>query len=440
MTPVICDMLDYTECDTYIEPFGGGARVLLNKPRHPVEIYNDASAGLCAFMRCMSKPELAQEVISQLYDTEYSPEKFYAAVQTRNKNEHDMFAKLKRPFRQLKRYLSELDRKYSTPQITGYIMQVRRNINTYREKIDFAPLTALIQCGSLSEDEKTILEYFAEDIKELLNCISPVYESIVENEFETVFENVVNAYIERLTGKLKSLEGSTDSKDTERMARLQKDIQLIRAGTPPKVIKKKIDDECERRIYDMACERVTNTHDAVSFIEDNENVDDVSLAVATWIVYTMSRDGMGLAFSPQKFKSQEQYHTRISRLYEVAERMEGVEVSQVGALLYLNECDWLTDEKVCAYLDPSYLDPVDEQKNLGGTYKLSSDYDDHELLLKKITAESVKAKIVISNYDVPLYNKYLKAPTWKKYEFDTTTSVGGVVGNYRKEVIWKNFD
>ncbi len=32
MAPLICDLLDYDTTDIYIEPFGGGARTLLNKP------------------------------------------------------------------------------------------------------------------------------------------------------------------------------------------------------------------------------------------------------------------------------------------------------------------------------------------------------------------------------------------------------------------------
>ena len=107
LAPVICDMLDYSHANIFIEPFGGGARVLLNKPRHPVEIYNDASAGLCAFMRCMSDPQTAREVIRRLYDTEYTPETFYAAVRLRNLEEDDYFEEVKRQFKQ---YLSELNK------------------------------------------------------------------------------------------------------------------------------------------------------------------------------------------------------------------------------------------------------------------------------------------------------------------------------------------
>lgn len=49
MSSLIVDMLDYNNTDIYIEPFGGACRVLLNKPRHREEIYNDFGAGLYSF-------------------------------------------------------------------------------------------------------------------------------------------------------------------------------------------------------------------------------------------------------------------------------------------------------------------------------------------------------------------------------------------------------
>ena len=63
LAPIICEMLYYAHTDIFIESFGGGAHALLNKPRHLVEIYNDASEGLCAFMCCMSDPEKARKVV-----------------------------------------------------------------------------------------------------------------------------------------------------------------------------------------------------------------------------------------------------------------------------------------------------------------------------------------------------------------------------------------
>jgi site-specific DNA-adenine methylase len=39
MARFISELLDYDTTDCYIEPFGGGGSVLLNKPRHIYEVY-----------------------------------------------------------------------------------------------------------------------------------------------------------------------------------------------------------------------------------------------------------------------------------------------------------------------------------------------------------------------------------------------------------------
>lgn len=428
LAPVIRDMLDYANTEVFIEPFGGGARVLLNKPRHPVEIYNDASAGLCAFMRCMSDPQKAQEVIYRLYDTDCTPETFYAAVKLRNEEEDDYFAELKRQF---KHYLSLLSKKYSAPDMVENFQLLRQSINKCTVQMDWSPLQRLRVSGALAEPEVAQLTRFQEETEDFLTLFRPIYEDVREKEAETIARTLADDYLQELSAKAAKLSTETDAKKIDQKAALENRITALRAGKPEAIDRKHLEKQAMQRLYQSAYSHTLNNHET-SF------VDDVRLAAATWIVYTMSRDGMGTAFSPQKFKTTEQYHAQIGRLYEVAERMSGVQVSQSGALLYLMECSYLNDPRACFYLDPSYLDPENEQKNLGSVYKLSSDYANHELLLKTIC--NAKAKIVLSNYDVPLYNTYLQAPQWKKYEIDTRTSVGGKADNYRTEVIWKNFD
>ena len=76
MAHFIADRLDYMHSDVFVTPFGGGCRVLLNKPRHPIEIYNDFSSGLCALMRVLSQRDTAIELIQRVMDSEYSREQF----------------------------------------------------------------------------------------------------------------------------------------------------------------------------------------------------------------------------------------------------------------------------------------------------------------------------------------------------------------------------
>ena len=77
MAPFIVDRLNYDDSDIFVTPFGGMCRVLLNKPRHEVECYNDYSSGLTALMRMLSNPVKAVEFIHRLEDeTTYSEEEF----------------------------------------------------------------------------------------------------------------------------------------------------------------------------------------------------------------------------------------------------------------------------------------------------------------------------------------------------------------------------
>ena len=308
---------------------------------------------------------------------------------------------------------------------------LRQNINKCTVQMDWSPLQRLRVSGALTETEVAQLTRFQEETEDFLTLFRPIYEDVREKEAETIARALADDYLQELSAKAAKLSTETDAKKIDQKAALENRITAFRAGKPEAIDRKRLEKQAMQRLYQSAYSHTLNNHET-SF------VDDVRLAAATWIVYTMSRDGMGTAFSPQKFKTTEQYHAQIGRLYEVAERMSGVQVNQSGALLYLMECSYLNDPKACFYLDPSYLDPENEQKNLGSVYKLSSDYANHELLLKTIC--NAKAKIVLSNYDVPLYNTYLQAPQWKKYEIDTRTSVGGKADNYRTEVIWKNFD
>lgn len=52
MAHFIVDRLNYDDSDIFLTPFGGMCRVLLNKPRHKDENYNDYSPGLNALMHC----------------------------------------------------------------------------------------------------------------------------------------------------------------------------------------------------------------------------------------------------------------------------------------------------------------------------------------------------------------------------------------------------
>ena len=80
----IAELLDYGNTNIYIEPFGGAASVLLNKPTHGTEIYSDVSRGLVALMTYLSDPDKAPELIDCLYVTVYSVDCFNECMEYRN--------------------------------------------------------------------------------------------------------------------------------------------------------------------------------------------------------------------------------------------------------------------------------------------------------------------------------------------------------------------
>ena len=194
----------------------------------------------------------------------------------------------------------------------------------------------------------------------------------------------------------------------------------------------------------------------------------------------MSRDGMGKVFSESKFRSTEQYHKRAESLFACAERLEGIEVQQIDAFMFFRKGtelmedekttyqaigDWLNNPSVMMYLDPSYIQPESEREalegidwqrvdclsnavkekyqgqkepaNLGEIYARSFNYEEQENFLRLIC--NAKCKILISNYDLLLYDKYLTLNGWQRTEFLTSTSVGSRAGNDRTEVIWWNY-
>ncbi len=341
-------MLDYDHTDIYIEPFGGAASVLLNKPTHGIEIYSDVSRGLVALMTYLSDPDKAPELIDSLYDTVYSVDCFKECLEYRNsvddnflKAEHAKVLKRRKAF-------------------------ARKIINRIKKAELFDKL------NSLSGDSQ----------------IKFIKEEIVANP--DIFK--------------------------------ESDIQLVQS----------FDDDI-----------IGNTLLSMDSFDLNENTgsihdapDPLKLAVSTYVVYSMSRDGMGTFFSASKFRSSEAYYKQVDRLYRVAERLNGVQVvGAVSALTYLLKESYLNDPRAMFYIDAPYLSADEDERNLGVCYKGQMELSDHQLLLETIS--NSKAKFLISNYDTPVYNKYLG--DWTKVMIDTVTGVGSKKDNRRIECLWNNY-
>jgi hypothetical protein len=208
--------------------------------------------------------------------------------------------------------------------------------------------------------------------------------------------------------------------------------------------------------------------------KDNEkDIEDIDLAVATYVRFMQSRDAMGQVWSNAKFKTQDDYYKQMPRLYDVADRLEGVHVSQIDAFhFYHSNIDVITNmvnglssvqrndlyekvkskanidnyvnmaknsywnhfisnPKVMMCCDPSYIDPVSERKYLGLLEDVKNGKITKEQAMKKrpkdlggpyaasFTYEDheafvraiyqAKCKMIVCNYDLVLYNTYLNA-------------------------------
>lgn len=65
--------------DTYVEPFGGAAGVLLQKPRVYAEIYNDLDAAVVNFFRVLRDPFMRARLIEKVMLTPYARDEFIDA-------------------------------------------------------------------------------------------------------------------------------------------------------------------------------------------------------------------------------------------------------------------------------------------------------------------------------------------------------------------------
>jgi len=406
MAQFIADKLDYDDSSIYIEPFGGACRVLLNKPPHDVEIYNEYSEGLCALMRTMTNRETAYEFIERLYETEYSREQFDLAQKIYNEAEKD---------------LEEQER---------LIL-----VNIIKNECEYADARTTYRATKL-------IEAFYRHVKSIEDGKVRYDESIKD---KVDIEKIKN----HLNGNIELREKLTSSFSRWYMLKKQKEEQGF----------------LERSI-DMGVK-----------------ISEMELSIATYIVFTQSRDSMGKTWTSYKFKSTNSYRKRILQLFPCVERMENVSVSQIDALDYFGrhkildyeKCsdldpryllinEWANDPSVMMYCDPSYICPYSEEKalegiewekekslseaikkanrkmprNLGELYSMSFNYELQETFLQNI--QDAKCKILVSNYDLILYNKYLTPEkNWRNIKFETTTGAGGKSNNKRLEVMWYNY-
>lgn len=399
MSRLICDMLDYDHTSIYIEPYGGGCRTLLNKQRHSQEIYNDFGYGLTTFMSVMTDSEKTQELIERLYDEPPCQELFSELLLKRMETEDRLNTSTNAQ-------LSELAWRCYKKYKHGLFRELRKHVRKERYEEVIYLLKEILDSSAFELEASEWLQY--EHYKRLYenywSCVGESYNKVY-SDAQKDFEKAWN---EQTYG------GKSESKDVKRI----KDVN-----------KENYARECA---LDAMHEY---TDDTLTTNEHGADADDIDVAFTIFQLYQCSRDAMGEIWSDAKNENINRYYKSVKRLEKVSERMQGVTVMQCNALDLVKL--YRTNEEVMMYLDPSYLNPTNELQNLGKVYKMSYEYDEHEKLLQEITKEDTKARILISNYDVELYNTYLYG--WNKTCYETFTGIGSKKNNKRVEVLWKNY-
>ncbi|MEG2537599.1 MAG: DNA adenine methylase [Hydrogenoanaerobacterium sp.] len=460
MAELICDMLDYNNTDIYIEPFGGGARVLLNKQRHKTDIYCDSSLGLNALFECLSDEEKGLQLIAELEDTEPSAELFHEAVKFRNIFDDNVETVA---WNDLCSFMVKMGNKYNVE-------------NTYRDfsrshSGQYELLKSIDEL--LSKLNKTELAKY--------RALTKIYSNPLEDDYnETVAWDNLYSFMVKMGNQYKI-------EDTDRV------FSRMRSHSGKYKLPKSIDELLSKlNKTELAKYRaLTKTHNKLlKYADTTENIagteyydNIIKLAKATFIAYQLSYCGNGKGISKSKVDNVSGYHNAVERLYTALEQLEGVKTvcsdANIAFLKDINSIEntsakitdysmgwYLNNERVMMYLDPSYLQPSvqykdtektepcdmnctdacrkmqdSSDKDLGAAvYKQSWSHEEHEKFLKLI--RDAKCKILLSNYDVCLYNRNLSGyKNWHKMQIETTTSVASVStkSNARTEVLWYNY-
>lgn len=424
MAGIIVERLDYS-VPTFMTMFGGACRELLNKDPHTIEIYNEYNPCLCALIEMLSKPDTAQELIDRLYyETEPTESQFAQAK--------DLYDRC-------------------NLGLDDFIEMEADRLGQF-----------LLAEGLATESEKgrggKKLERL---LLEMLRAVQLVGEEDCDVEFSARCSQLLEDITKRDTPDFKKAF-IENAKLLDDLVRIQRT-----GGSIP-------------RYQDIADETIT----------------DCDMAVAAYLVHTLSFSSIGGHFSKDKVSTDQAYRKRILTLYDCAERLKGVTVWNMDAMSFFVQKKYeeyagglcgsdaackdslfyslLNNPDVMMFADPSYISPEDEAKflkgigdisgidtgkgetvcgaieacradgkmpkNLGRVYARSFGYWEQEKFLQGI--QNAKCKLMVCNYDLQLYDKYLTpGKGWVKETFETTTSVSARTSksNKRLEVIWRNY-
>lgn len=169
--------IDNTPHQTYVEPYGGSAAILLNKNPSPVEVYNDIFTDVVNFFKVLRNPSYRDQLIHLLNLTPYSRQEFIEAL---DKNPNDPDIEKARKFFVVSKQVTGGMVTTASPGRWGYaIKDSRRNmalttsrwLSSIPRLVDVADRLKEVQIENL--DAKDIIKRY--DTPNTLHYLDPPY-------------------------------------------------------------------------------------------------------------------------------------------------------------------------------------------------------------------------------------------------------------------------
>lgn len=156
----------------YVEPFGGAAGVLIQKPRSYAEVYNDLDGDIVNFFRVLQNPSSRQELINLLVLTPYARDEFDLAWEPHHEP-------IERARRLAIRAQCGFGSAGATKGITGFRIDTKREYSTAQHLWAYYP-AAIADVGQrftgiLIENRPAIEILRQHDSPETLHFVDPPY-------------------------------------------------------------------------------------------------------------------------------------------------------------------------------------------------------------------------------------------------------------------------
>lgn len=372
----IVEQIDTANTTMYIEPFGGGASVLLNKPPHEIEVYNEANLGVYTLFHVLADREQGEELKMRLRDVAYTEETFEEALQIKNCSEG--------------RSLQDIDRR-----IAMFIRQIQKKYNSHIIK-DFEEAYRTIEREG--KDKKAIEEQINAKGTgdEKLNAIIQNY-GLTEEELY---------YGEQLYQNRESMIRNQDYIE-KKMENID-EIDIAKANFIA---------------YNMSwngmCDWFAKRDGQKSFEKKVEGLSNVMQRLQNVVV--LNEDAFDLLDRERLNEKLEEKGVNIKGIYN-------------SKIIYYLDPPYVADERIARTKSEQGKNKI----NPGDAYFVGKNFN-HIELLEKIKATDCMMMVSNYRDENRLYDTYLSEQNgWRTIEFETKTTISNVNMD-RTEVLWKNF-